>query len=59
MSYIEYDPTNPADFNNFVSKQQKEKKLIKAVILIGITVLVLYLISREPVIEKDDDIEVS
>jgi len=59
MSYIEYDPTNPADFNNFVSKQQKEKKLIKAVFLIGITVLVLYLISREPVIEKDDDIEVS
>jgi len=59
MSYIEYDPTNPADFNNFVSKQQKEKRFIKAVILIGITVLVLYLIIKEPLIEKDDDIEVS
>ena len=59
MSYIEYDPTNPADFNNFVSKQQKEKKFIKLAIIVGITVLVLYLIIAEPVFEKDDDIEVS
>ena len=59
MSYIEYDPTNPADFNNFVSKQQKRNRLIKAVIFTSLTVLILHLIFKEPVVEKNDDIEVS
>ena len=59
MSYIEYDPTNPEVFKNFVSKRQKQKKLIKGLVITAITCFVLYLIFKKPDIDDDDDFVVS
>ena len=59
MSYIEYDPTNPEAFETFVSKRQKQKKLIKGLVITAITCFVLYLIFNKPDIDDDDDFVVS
>lgn len=59
MSYIEFDPINPEPFENFVSKQEKRKRLIKFVVFAGLTAIVLYLVYKEYVKKKDDEFEVS
>lgn len=59
MSYIEFDPINPEPFENFVSKQEKRKSYIKLAIFAGLTAIVLFLVYKEYVNRKDDDIEVS
>ena len=59
MSYVEYDPTNPEVFENFVSKRQKQKKLIKGIVITAITCFVIYLIFKKPDIDDEEDFVVS
>lgn len=57
MSYTTYDPTNPADFENFVSKQQQQKnRIIKWVIVGGLIIIGLYFIFKKPTISDEEDI---
>ena len=57
MSYIHYDPTNPAGFENFVPNQRKRKnKIIKWVIISGTVVIALYFLFVKPVNNDDKDI---
>ena len=60
MSYIEFDPTNPASFENYIPiEQRRNNKFIKRLIVVGITCVVIYLIFREPNKDNDEDIFVS
>ena len=59
MSYVEYDPTNTEAFENFVSKRQKRKKLIKGLVIAAITCFAIYLILKKTDIDDDEDFIVS
>jgi hypothetical protein len=60
MSYIEFDPTIPASFENYIPIEQRRKnKFIKRLIVVGITCVVIYLIFRKPNKDNDEDIFVS
>ena len=52
MSFITYDPTNIADYENFVSiQQQKNSQIIRWIVIGGIILTGLYLFLRKS--EKD------
>lgn len=60
MSYMEFDPTNQAAFENFVSKQQQQRnRTIKWVIVGGLIIIGLYFIFKKPAIRDEEDILVS
>jgi len=54
MSYVEFDATNPAAFQNFVSKRQKRKRLITGLILVGVAIVVIYYIHKNPVVQDEE-----
>ena len=60
MSYIEYDPTNPDLFENYVpTSQRKRNRIIKGIIVVGITCLVIYLVFNEPDNGDEENIFIS
>ena len=57
MSYIHYDPTNSAGFEDFVPNQQiRRNKIIKWVVIGGATAIALYFLFRKP--DRNDDEEI-
>jgi hypothetical protein len=57
---IEYDPTNPDLFENYVpTSQRKRNRIIKGIIVVGITCLVIYLVLKEPDNDVEEDIFIS
>ena len=60
MSYIEFDPTNPASFENYVpTNQRKVKNFFKAIIVTGIVCLVIYLVLKKSDNDYEEDIIIS
>jgi len=54
MSYITYDPTNIAEYENSISTQQKKESQVTKWILLGtVTVFIIYIFLWKP--EKDKD----
>ncbi len=60
MSYIEYDPTNPDLFDNYVpASQMRKKRIIKGIVVASLACLVIYLIYKESDSEKERDLHIS
>ena len=60
MSYIEFDPTNPALFENYVpTNQRKCNKIFKCIIVAGIACLVIYVITKESDNDHEEDVIMS
>lgn len=60
MSYIEYDPTNPELFDNYVpTSQRRMKKIIKDLVIAGIVCIVIYLIYTDSDTDDEPDILIS
>ena len=60
MSYIHYDPTSSAVFENFVSnQQQKRNRIINWVIIGGLACITLIIVIRRTARKDDEDIGVS
>lgn len=60
MSYIEYDPTNPELFENYVpTSQRRRNRIIKGIIVAGIICLIIYLVSKESDNDNEEDVFIS
>ena len=60
MSYIEYDPTNPELFENFVPlSQRRRNRIIKGIIVAGIVCLVIFLVFMEYDNDNEEDVLIS
>jgi hypothetical protein len=60
MSYIEYDSTNPDQFERFIPESHKKRnRILKVLAIVGLICLVAYITNQESKTPEEEDIIVS